>query len=289
MSAVRLHASCSRTIPMISSSRNRDCPSLPRCRTLRILGKVFGAQVTRSKRLCQTDVGCGTFMTITGCVLLMSNPICIHNRRLKSVGLLSYSKCNGRLVTEQYQKLFYSILRRSGFVETRWQLIFDGQIGGLVLPYRDGKYEIHVRFYEDRIFAELEVGRSHAFHFLAPRMNANSYIRSVAAMHLADDTLSHLEALMHPRTQRVEEVNLRTWNHLQDVEPAILSCRMQTPLIELINKSGFADLLNWRHFYRLAGLSTSILVTFLLGLPVALVLVPLIFVTAYALPDLGRP
>ena len=50
-----------------------------------------------------------------------------------------------------YQKYFYYELLRFGFRNTIWQLVFPGQIGGLIrtIPVQpDGVDEAHVRFYD---------------------------------------------------------------------------------------------------------------------------------------------
>jgi hypothetical protein len=70
----------------------------------------------------------------------------------------------------------YEALKEAGFLETKWQFIFEGQIGGLVYPYNEGLNEVHIRFYHDRIFAELEISRSSLLHFVYPLFNANAHI-----------------------------------------------------------------------------------------------------------------
>jgi hypothetical protein len=97
-------------------------------------------------------------------------------RKVVNIGIFAGRICTGGAILNADAKLIYKKLRDVGFVETRWQLIFDSQVGGLVYPYNEGLNEIHIRFYTDRIFAELEFSRSSIFHFLFPLYNANSYI-----------------------------------------------------------------------------------------------------------------
>ena len=52
----------------------------------------------------------------------------------------------------RYQKLFFDELRSQGFKRTVWQLIFPGQIAGIInfIPVQiDGTNEYHVKFYND--------------------------------------------------------------------------------------------------------------------------------------------
>ena len=114
--------------------------------------------------------------------------------------------------------LIYAELLRCGFVETRWQLIYDGQIGGLVCPHNNGLNEIHIRFYAERIFAELELSRASPFHFLFPLFNANGYVIDLLRGRLPDAML----ALLAERTSqnlRDEEAARRIWRHREQQDP----------------------------------------------------------------------
>jgi hypothetical protein len=97
-------------------------------------------------------------------------------RRVVNLGIFSPNVCAGRAVADAETRSIYGCLKSLGFRETRWQFVYDGQLGGLVLPYNDGLNEIHVRFYDDRIFAELEYSRSSLFHFVFPLFNANGFV-----------------------------------------------------------------------------------------------------------------
>lgn len=73
----------------------------------------------------------------------------------------------------QCQKVFFNELLAQGFRRTIWQLIFPGQIAGLVkkIPSRqDGIDEYHIRFYDDgTIDCELEVSRFNRLHWSGTR------------------------------------------------------------------------------------------------------------------------
>src|SRR3954464_4193117 len=97
-------------------------------------------------------------------------------RRLVNLGIFDRTVGAGTGIRSPQQQDIYNALKGIGFRETKWQLIYDGQTGGLVCPYRDGLNEVHVRFYDDRIFAELEFSRSSIFHFALPLYNANAYL-----------------------------------------------------------------------------------------------------------------
>ncbi|EKE18653.1 MAG: hypothetical protein ACD_9C00269G0003 [uncultured bacterium] len=71
------------------------------------------------------------------------------------------------------QKLFFDELRSQGFKRTIWQLIFPGQIAGLIknIPRQsNGTNEYHIRFYNDgTIDCELEIARFDRLHWVGPR------------------------------------------------------------------------------------------------------------------------
>ena len=74
-----------------------------------------------------------------------------------------------------YQKLFFTELLKNGFKRTFWQLVFPGQVAGLIKKTsgrRSNKKgnEYHVRFYDDgTIECELEVDRWGSKHWTGPR------------------------------------------------------------------------------------------------------------------------
>jgi hypothetical protein len=115
-------------------------------------------------------------------------------RRIVSLGIFAPKRCNGALLRDARMIDLYRALKSLGFVETRWQYIFDDQIGGLVRPCNDGLNEVHVRFYPDRIFAEFEIARSSPLHFVYPAFNANKYVIQILSDKVAPQSLKYLEA-----------------------------------------------------------------------------------------------
>ena len=75
--------------------------------------------------------------------------------------------------TNNYQKIFYQELRQFGFRRTFWQLVFPGQIAGVVKkvhPKLNGANEYHVRFYTNgTIDCEIEVDRFSELHWSGHR------------------------------------------------------------------------------------------------------------------------
>lgn len=87
----------------------------------------------------------------------------------------------------------YNALKRRGFRETYWQVVYPGQIGGLIRNPRRGFLELHVRFYEDhRIYAELEVARWALAHFFMHRMFANEHLIAMLAHDLSPHDARYL-------------------------------------------------------------------------------------------------
>jgi hypothetical protein len=117
----------------------------------------------------------------------------MRKRRITTIGIFAPTQCSGALVRDARMIDLYQALKSMGFVETRWQYIFDGQIGGLVYPCNNGWNEVHVRFYRDRIFAEFEVSRSSPLHFLCPRFNANKYLIEILNGKVPPESLQYVK------------------------------------------------------------------------------------------------
>ena len=81
------------------------------------------------------------------------------------------------------QKSFFYELRAQGFKRTPWQLVFPGQIAGVIKtipPETDGINEYHVRFYNDGIIdCELEFARFHSMHWAGPRRDGTTLLHSL--------------------------------------------------------------------------------------------------------------
>jgi hypothetical protein len=71
----------------------------------------------------------------------------------------------------------YEALKSIGFRETYWQLVYPGQIGGLIKNPRGTLIEFHVRFFQrGMIYGEMELGRSVFLHFVNHRCYINCYL-----------------------------------------------------------------------------------------------------------------
>ncbi|NDV24037.1 hypothetical protein [Desulfovibrio sp. JC022] len=72
----------------------------------------------------------------------------------------------------------YDTLLKKGFSETYWQYVYPEQIGGLIKTFCKGSLELHVRFFRnDKIYAEIEIGRCAYIHFSKHRYYANNYLK----------------------------------------------------------------------------------------------------------------
>lgn len=84
-----------------------------------------------------------------------------------------------------HQKMFFDLLLRDGFKRTFWQIIFPGQIAGLIKKTSSKRShgkgnEYHVRFYNDgTIECELEVDRWGSKHWTGPRNYDSEFLNEV--------------------------------------------------------------------------------------------------------------
>lgn len=148
-------------------------------------------------------------------------------RKLKTIGLFAPQIVSGELLNHELSRSIYQKLRELGFQETKWQYIYDGQVAGIVLPYLDGRNEVHVRFYEDRIFAELEIGRAYVSHFLAPLLNANRYLENVLTDSLNKDERQFLYSSLLENRQRDDERRMQIWNFQTEPAPSLIKLRLR--------------------------------------------------------------
>jgi len=74
---------------------------------------------------------------------------------------------------DEIQQKVFQMLLNAGFKRTFWQLVFPGQVAGLIKripPTTDGINEYHVRFYQDgTIECELEIDRWSLGHWTGLR------------------------------------------------------------------------------------------------------------------------
>ncbi len=200
--------------------------------------------------------------------------------------MFSPNVCRGEAIANFRCREVYAELTKLGFVETRWQLIFEGQVGGLVYPYNNGLNEIHVRFYSDRIFAELEFSRSSVFHFVFPLFNANSYVVDLLRNRISDESLK----LLIKRTTenlRDEELARPAWSHKDQDNPykeVTLRGHQTANLIAIL----VHKLFGWRKL--VSALATGLPIYFIPTSPLVVVTFSLLALLSMRyMPTVGRP
>lgn len=137
-------------------------------------------------------------------------------RRFVNFGIFSYRIVKGKEIQDHILEKVYVLLKMKGFKETPWQYVYEGQLGGLVLPYNDSKNEIHVRFYQDRVVSEFEIGRSYVTHFLGPRYNANRYLYDFLSSSLHEDEKEHLQSMLCNSRLLDDEKEMLCWDSKSD-------------------------------------------------------------------------
>lgn len=73
-------------------------------------------------------------------------------------------------------------MQAQGFKRTIWQLIFPGQIAGLIksVPEQKENNEYHVRFYNDGIIdCELEFARFNSMHWIGQRIHSSKFLEDL--------------------------------------------------------------------------------------------------------------
>jgi hypothetical protein len=207
-------------------------------------------------------------------------------RRVVNLGIFSADVCTGRAVADDEARGIYGCLKSLGFRETRWQFVYDGQRGGLVLPYNDGLNEIHVRFYDDRIFAELEYSRSSLFHFVFPLFNANSFLAELLKDRLPPKAHERLVASLGTNL-RDDEAALAHWRPGAEVNPydGLLRERTAWQISSFLHR-----IFGWRAVVTLV-LTGAVGVSLLLPVPaIALAAIAAItFGLLFWIPSIGRP
>lgn len=209
------------------------------------------------------------------------------HRKFRTFGIFNWNRCNGTLLRDPRQRRIAIALRCIGFRETKWQFIYDEQLFGLVLPYDNGKNEVHVRFYHDRIFAEYEVGRSSVAHFFSPFLNANKFVEQMVQDYLSAEDYNYLVFATGRDCLRDEERALGDWDFLADVSN--------------LSVKGYGNILTFKDAERLSGLlSWRLVVGALIGVASVFALANMLWVAFAAtagaflvahigLPQVGRP
>lgn len=132
----------------------------------------------------------------------------IQRRKLKTFGLFSKRHWLGLKPDDSFESYLYYKLKKIGFSETIWQYVFVGQKAGLVYPLDNGKGEIHVRFYDDTVEAELEIGRNYLTHFYKPRYQGEYLVFTMLEEHLSDEEKKMVNNIMR------DDINKRTYYSL---------------------------------------------------------------------------
>ena len=137
----------------------------------------------------------------------------IDPRQFRTFGVLDWER-NSVLSLTPLQGRVYNILLEKGYQPTRWEIVFRGQVTSLVSPpYGNGRAEIHVRFYKDRIFAEYEIGRNFLQHVLSERYAVNEYLQGVVSPFLSHDEKEEFRILtdiqfLSPDEQIMKRIDL---------------------------------------------------------------------------------
>ena len=125
-----------------------------------------------------------------------------HRRLFRTIGIFRPRDCLRPNLENSYHRAIYDALRAAGFQRTVWQYIFDGQITGLVKP---GLNDIHIRFYRDRLFAEIEISRALVSHFYGPKYNAREVILLLLKNRIREIEFRFLDNALRSNTIRAEE------------------------------------------------------------------------------------
>jgi hypothetical protein len=92
----------------------------------------------------------------------------------------------------------YAALKATGFRETFWQIVYPGQIGGLIRNPCSHLIELHVRFFFDgSVYCEIEIGRSGLLHFTMHRWYGNIYLIKMLGRRLTPRAITALDDGIH--------------------------------------------------------------------------------------------
>lgn len=214
----------------------------------------------------------------------------MKKRLLRTFGVFAPRVCSGSKLPESLAGI-YATLKSIGFRETRWQFIFESQIAGLVFPYNDGRNEVHIRFYDDRVFAEFEIGRASIAHFLGPFLNANPYILDLLADRVPVQDLKQLTALMDPRNLCLQEGELDVWDHRNSKKPAggREGAGSRRFLLNFESANKVFDYFLWRNFNLAFGLVSATSAFLAGGRSLGFFVLAFFVLVTYLLPRVGRP
>lgn len=99
-------------------------------------------------------------------------------------------------------QVIYEALKKRGFKETYWQVVYPGQIGGLIRNPGNNILQFHVRFFSHgMIYAEFELGRSALLHFIIRKFYVNNYIGMKISADLSSAELEYFyQAVLRYKT-----------------------------------------------------------------------------------------
>lgn len=160
-----------------------------------------------------------------------------NKRIIKNIGLFSPRHWFGLTPNASiYSKIYYA-LKRAGFRETVWQIVYSGQLAGIVFPLDKGTKEIHVRFFSDVIEAELEVGRYYLQHFKHPRNQAESLILNILNKYLSEQEMEEALSVIRQHNDPCEAINLKI-----KMEPRTSILKIAYSILAIICLLGFFEI-----------------------------------------------
>jgi hypothetical protein len=168
----------------------------------------------------------------------------LPRRRFRTIGLFSPLACLTPKLQNLYHRAIYAALLDAGFKRTIWQYVFDEQITGLV---KYGFNDIHIRFYPDRLFAEIEISRAFISHFYGPKYNASQFVLDALKGRLSEIEYQWLRRALLSETLRIEEAALPDCsNDLDAPEMPFEVIRSLEPHSILDRVKKHAARFNWR-------------------------------------------
>lgn len=140
-------------------------------------------------------------------------------QRVVNIGVCSPRHWFGVPPSNHRHRRVYLALLRAGFTGTVWQFVYAGQEAGLIMPIAGNKHELHVRFYKDRIDAELEVGRRYVGHFTSRRLPGGGLLRRILHQRLGAQQFARIVDAIP--AEGAEEVDVGWMTETRTVVPFV--------------------------------------------------------------------
>lgn len=122
--------------------------------------------------------------------------------RRSTVGFLDIRHLKRLPPDDPVQRELYEELLRLGFQHNVWQVVYPGQQMGVIIAQDKGRREVHVRFFDTHVEAELEVARRYVAHFFRGRCCAKDNVLGM----LGDEALQkRASTVFRPRALRKSE------------------------------------------------------------------------------------